>query len=726
MVRVPLRLNLSHGPVSRVALAVGVGVLGVVMAHYPIVFSGFRLIQTELGDTRLIHYLLEHGYRWAWRVPGHLDFWSPPFFYPLKNAAAYSDVLLTVGPVYWLWRALGASPDTSFGLWMLSMSALNYGAGLLLFRRGFGFGMPAAVAGASLVAFGAPRLNQMGHAQLLPFFYSLLTLHALARLFADQSLGWRARAGYWLLAMAGVVAQLYTAVYPGWFLIVGIGLAALIALAMSSCRGLLLKVVRRDALSIAAVTAGGALLLQPFLSHYLPAAREIRTQYYLPMLRALHPRIGSWLYMGPGNWFWGWTANPAWANEVGFLEPEHRIGIGYLTSIACIAGLYVGRRWPICRVATFAAFILWLATTYVPGNRLALIATAVAIYCAAGLFHDIDRPGWRGIGLAAVLCVLQFSRVPNPFLIVLALVTIVLCVLEINRTRGHARGLIAPGIALGAISLKLFGLYLILNGLMLVAPAVVLVAYYRWPRRWEIGFSYLAFLMLFLIVITYLNPPGMLIGALAVTPIALAASAPQRYRPPAWLLFRAMLIALPVMVLLYGRDSIWLSYSEMIPGAVAIRAFGRVVLILLVPAALGLACLVEFVEKRRSAIASWAVVLLCLAEQGTTTETFDAAANRATIEALASRIDLGQVAFYYHPVDGRPFFIHHLDAMWASLSTGVPTVNGYSGHSPNSWNLFFDADVDPEADIEAALADWEQSQGLLPNHVQWIGGNRPE
>ena len=59
--------------------------LGVVMAHYPMIFSGFRRIQTDLGDTRLIHYLLEHGYLWVRRVPGHLDFWSPPFFYPAQK-----------------------------------------------------------------------------------------------------------------------------------------------------------------------------------------------------------------------------------------------------------------------------------------------------------------------------------------------------------------------------------------------------------------------------------------------------------------------------------------------------------------------------------------------------------------------------------------------------------------------------------------------------------------
>ena len=61
--------------------------------------------------------------------------------------------------------------------------------------------------------------------------------------------------------------------------------------------------------------------------------------------------------------------------------------------------------------------------------------------------------------------------------------------------------------------------------------------------------------------------------------------------------------------------------------------------------------------------------------------------------------------------------------MWASLATGVPTVNGYSGHSPHSWHRFFTLDIDPEVDVEDVLADWEQSQGLLPNHVQWIGAN---
>ena len=116
---------------------------------------------------------------------------------------------------------------------------------------------------------------------------------------------------------------------------------------------------------------------------------------------------------------------------------------------------------------------------------------------------------------------------------------IILCLLEIGRTRESPRDLIVPGIALVVISLKFFGLEVILYGLMLIAPMAGLLAYYWRPRRWEVGLGSLAFLMLFLIVITFLDRPGLLIGTLAAAPISLAVSAPHRYRPPAWLLLES-------------------------------------------------------------------------------------------------------------------------------------------------------------------------------------------
>ena len=81
-----------------------------------------------------------------------------------------------------------------------------------------------------------------------------------------------------------------------------------------------------------------------------------------------------------------------------------------------------------------------------------------------------------------MLCLLLLIRFPNPCVIVLGLTTIILCLLEIGRTREHPRDLIVPGIALVIISLKLFGLEVILYGVILVAPAAGLLAYYWRPR----------------------------------------------------------------------------------------------------------------------------------------------------------------------------------------------------------------------------------------------------
>jgi hypothetical protein len=112
--------------------------------------------------------------------------------------------------------------------------------------------------------------------------------------------------------------------------------------------------------------------------------------------------------------------------------------------------------------------------------------------------------------------------------------------------------------------------------------------------------------------------------------------------------------------------------------------------------------------------------LICLAEQGVTTETFDAVANRVAIERLARHVDRDRLAFYYHR-DDLPFYRYQLDAMWASLVSGVPTINGYSGYVPRAWRDFVQADLDLNPDVVDVLSDWERTQGLAPDRVQSIG-----
>ena len=224
---------------------------------------------------------------------------------------------------------------------------------------------------------------------------------------------------------------------------------------------------------------------------------------------------------------------------------------------------------------------------------------------------------------------------------------------------------------------------------------------------------------------TMFDRSNILIAGLVAAPVSLAVTAPRRFRPPARLLIRAMLIAVAFVTLFYHQDSLWFRYCTGIPGAAAIRAVGRIVLILLIPAALGLASLVEFLERRGRVVAAWIVALVCLAEQGVTTDTFDAAENRASIAALVRRIDRGRTAFYYHPCENQRNFRYQLDAMWASLASGLPTINGYSGHFPRDFVPLFYIDSDPDREVEDVLTEWERVRGLSSDRIQWIGADCP-
>ena len=55
-------------------------------------------------------------------------------------------------------------------------------------------------------------------------------------------------------------------------------------------------------------------------------------------------------------------------------------------------------------------------------------------------------------------------------------------------------------------------------------------------------------------------------------------------------------------------------------------------------------------------------------------------------DELANKVASDCDSFYYFSNQSEPTWIQ-LDAMWASLSLRVPTLNGYSGNTPPGWRL---------------------------------------
>jgi hypothetical protein len=228
-------------------LAAGVGAVGVIMMHYPMIVSGLARVQVDIGDSRLINYFLEHNDRWFRGDPNHAGIWDPPFFYPARNIAAHSDTMTATTPVYSAFRAAGLAPDTSFQLWMMTMSVLNYAVAFHLLHRRLRVSVPAASVGAFLFAFGNPRICQLNHQQLMPQFLGLISLDALFGLFPGRNVPLWQRALLWPTFTAGVIAQLTTGVYLGWFLIFSYGIALVAAVWLPTTRRPFLAVLRRDA-----------------------------------------------------------------------------------------------------------------------------------------------------------------------------------------------------------------------------------------------------------------------------------------------------------------------------------------------------------------------------------------------------------------------------------------------------------------------------------------------
>jgi hypothetical protein len=133
------------------------------------------------------------------------------------------------------------------------------------------------------------------------------------------------------------------------------------------------------------------------------------------------------------------------------------------------------------------------------------------------------------------------------------------------------------------------------------------------------------------------------------------------------------------------------------------------------------------------------LLLAIVAEQAMTTPAYDKLKQRHEVAVLARRLAGNPQAFYYSPSfvqtgpwkhlrdpnmrTQMPYWKEHLDAMWAGLGAGVPTVNGYSGGFPAGWIPLAPLAIGSAADerrLSAALGKWCRVHGLQPERMLWL------
>jgi hypothetical protein len=140
-----------------------------------------------------------------------------------------------------------------------------------------------------------------------------------------------------------------------------------------------------------------------------------------------------------------------------------------------------------------------------------------------------------------------------------------------------------------------------------------------------------------------------------------------------------------------GEGSLWGCVYRAVPGATAIRAVGRIGLVVQLFALIGglitLDALIRVPERGRGAwYAVVALVLLVGAAEQVVVNlpSFEADTFYPRAEALGKKLRVGTAAYVY-PDGEMAWITSELLGMWAGLHANRPVINGYSGRSPEGF-----------------------------------------
>ena len=654
------------------------------MAHHPMFFSAFRGMYSDNGvDQMLVNYLLEHTYLWVWQDPLHAEFWNPPFFYPGRNVAAYSVTMLSYAPGYWAFRALGIAPDTSIQFWIITATAANYVAAYLLLRWVFKLNAVAASLGAFLYGFGALHVNEFERPHIIPEVYTIVAIAALIRIFARRDDSLLVRGMLWSCVALSLAAELWGAFYPGWFLALAMGVAACWATILPTYRRPFWRTLKADVPDhgrrLGAGRAG-----RPAYGCSLPrGGTELGRRGYFEVNMSL-PDWRDWLFLGPQSWLYGWLHHLSPFHWL-YMEQAHERGLGVVTTVVCVWGLWQVRHRPLTGLFGLVALTLWLVMMaytrkHYFGLGILLLAATAGRLC--GEPATVRQRVILGLTLALLGGYLFVFEVGGFEVVILA-------------------GAVGLGFALLALRFR--------------AEAR--------PALWRMA---VAVVLVLAALATYLDYRESLIIGLGVPALGETLGLRSWRRLPPRALATAAVAYVAISPFVPEFFSPWYLVYAYLPGGGVIRLVGRLALLLLMAAGLGLASALDELNRRGRLRLAMVLAAIVIAEQGVTPLTYDKYAKRARVSQLAAAVDPQCVAFYYSPKARRRVAaqVHHVEAMWAGIQSHKPTINGYSGAAPTNWKPLAEAFVsDPESErgVRESLTVWARTHGLPLEGICWIG-----
>lgn len=199
----------NYAPILSKWLPLVIFLFGLWYFCFRILGFGLEFIPGDMGDSRFINYLLEHGYQWS--TGNSPSFWNAGFMFPYQDSIAFSDNMLGTMPFYGLWRMFGFNQETSYQLWWIVICSLNYWSAYYVMKRWFNR-WDLAIIAAWIFAFTIFNLGQMNYMQMMIRFMVPIVIYSGIRLVDTSS--WK----YFAVFALGIVYQFYGVIYTGFFL----------------------------------------------------------------------------------------------------------------------------------------------------------------------------------------------------------------------------------------------------------------------------------------------------------------------------------------------------------------------------------------------------------------------------------------------------------------------------------------------------------------------------
>jgi hypothetical protein len=192
-------------------------------------------------------------------------------------------------------------------------------------------------------------------------------------------------------------------------------------------------------------------------------------------------------------------------------------------------------------------------------------------------------------------------------------------------------------------------------------------------------------------------------------------------------------VTLTVIILatrIHEHSSLWWHVRSFVPGAFAIRAVARIGLLLAIPVAVGLARFVDRFNVNWPARLALLIVPLCFLEQiHHNARSYDKFEMREEVSRISSAIPRDSVAFFYTGKNPERWPLDQVTAMWASIQSGIPTINGYSGSLPRAERTLITTGsaITPgnEQGTRLQLLEWLSLNQMNPASVAWIADRHP-